>query len=214
MNNMFDSTFNELLQWFTDEHHLGVILVAQMGMTPEEIQLVIQTAEYVEAEQALITKKAYLMRCLGVQKHQLSLGAFGRIAHTEDHPLLWNFNYPYQQIYFNGTPNNVDELMIELNQLYGQHYGQHHGLVDDVNRSRPLGSILSAGYGLLGEMPQPMAEKVKALLAKHGLQVDFVESEIEAPPIPLRLLVLDDSYFVATLFSVDPMQGKNPTDAA
>lgn len=204
------SLLDKITAELQNDHHVGIMLVAQMGMTPEEIQLVVQTAYFDENDRSMTTTGGYIVRCLGVQEHRISLGIFHRLVYVDDHPLLWNFNSIYRQIYFRGTPENVDSLMLDLQQLYGQHYGLFRSLADDINRTRPLGSLLTAGYGLLGEMPAPMAERIKTVLERYGLTVDLVDSDDhEEPPMQFKLLVLDDSYFVLQLVSIDLIKDKN-----
>lgn len=202
-----DALLQEIVQTLDDDHKLGILLAAQVGGTPEEVQLILQTADFDEESKSIQPRRAFIIRCLGVQEHRLSLGLFNKMVHVEDHPLLWNHNFPYRQIYFRGTPENVDSLMLDLTQLFGQHYGPFRTLADQVNRSMPMGKLLTSGHGLLGEMPLPMAEKVQALLERYGLTVRLNPSEQEDPPISFQLLVMDDSFLIAQLYSVEPMEG-------
>lgn len=198
----------KLIETLHDDHKLGLILLAQMGGTPEEVQMMVQIADYDEEKDAIKPDpKVYLLRCLGVQEHRLSLGFFNRMVLVEDHPLLWHHNFPFQQIYFRGEPTNIDELMLALSQLYGQLYGKFRNLADDLNLAVPLGTLLAGGYGLLGEMPLPLANTVKSLLEQYGLTVNFVESETDEPP-GFKLLVMDDTYFIGQIFNAEPLQGR------
>lgn len=198
----------KLTETLQAEHKLGVLLAAQMGGTPEEIQVMLQVADY-DAEREAIKPEPtiYILRCLGVQEHRLSLGIFGSLVIVDEHPLLWHHNFPFQQIYFRGEPTNLDELMLALSQLYGQLYGKFRSLADDLNLAVPLGILLKGGYGLLGEMPQPLADIVKDLLERYGLTVNFVQAETEPPP-GFKLLAMDNSYFIAQLFNAEPLQAR------
>jgi hypothetical protein len=203
-----DPTLQQIFTELEADYSLGVLLTVQMGGTPEEVQLFLQSTEFDETNNTLRPTGNYVIRCLGVREHRVSVGLFNSIAYSEDHPVLWNHNYAFQEVYFNGTPDNVDSLMLDLTQLYGQHYGNFRTLADDINRMLPLGKLLSAGRGLLGEMPMPMVEKVKNLLESHGLAVNTIASEQMAPPVQHHLLVMDDSFFIAQLFSADPIEAK------
>jgi hypothetical protein len=204
-----DAVLDDIISTLEVEHKFGVLLAAQLGQTPQELQLIIQTADYDEEKAAITTQATYVIRCIGVEEHRLSLGIFNRLARVTDDPLLWNYNQPYHQIYFKGHFKNpaltADGLMLELTQLYTQHYGLFRNLAIDLNRMAPLETLLKAGHGLLGEMPAPMAAHVKTLLERYGLTVTLVETEREAPDFPYQLLVMDDSYFIATLFGADLM---------
>lgn len=206
-----DPTFLQLIDDLQAENRVGILLAAQMGGTPEEIQLIIQVADYEAEDDALRPKQAYVMRCFGVREQRLSLGLFGRMAYTADNALLWNHNELYHQVYFRGVPTDVNSLMLDLNQLYGQHYGPFRTLADDLNLARPLGSLLSTGYGLLGEMPEPMARYVVDILQRHNLKTGIIPAEQDRPPVEFQLLVMDDSFIIAQMYSVEPMRGKQPT---
>ena len=203
MTNKPDQILNELVAELEIDHVIGILLAVQMGATPQELQLVVQSADYDEETHAVTAKQGYVIRGIGVQEHRLSVGMFNRFIVIEDHPLLWNHNERYKQIYFNGTSEDADGFMLELNQLYGQHYGNMRNLADNINRMAPLGTLLGRGSGLLGEMPVPMAEKVKDLLERYGYEVNLLDSEQKDPPLQFKLLVIDDSYFIAQMYSVD-----------
>lgn len=209
MNNP-DILLQEVAAQLQSDDFLGILLAAQMGGTPEEIQLFLQVAAYDEGKDAITPQVVYAIRCLGVREQRLSLGLFNTMAHVlDDNPLLWNHNFPYQQVYFRGEVDAVDSLMLELNQLYGQYYGPFRNLVDDVNRALSLERLLTSGHGLLGEMPAPMAAHVAKLLDRYNLTVTLINPEQDAPPIKFQLLVFDDSFLIAQNFSAEQMQGKS-----
>ena len=205
-----DALLAEVIGQLQEDEHLGILLAAQMGGTPEEIQLILQVAAYDEEKDALSPQAMYLLRCLGVREQRLSLGLFNTMAGIEDHPLLWNHNDVYYQIYFKGVPDAVDTLMLELNQLYGKSYGPFRSLADDINRALPLGRLLASGHGLLGEMPASMAERVQNLFERYDVETNLIPSEGDPPPMQFQLLVMDDSFLIAQQFSIEPMQGRNP----
>jgi hypothetical protein len=205
-----DQSLQALVQQLQSDHYLGILLAAQMGGTPEEIQLFVQIAAYDEQKDAITPQVVYAVRCLGVREQRLSLGLFNTIVHVDqDNALLWNHNFTYQQVYFRGQVEAVDSLMLELNQLYGKHYGPFRSLADDINRALPLERLLSSGHGLVGEMPSPMAERVQQLFARYDLQTTIVAAEQDTPPVQFQLLVMDDSFLIAQRFSVEQMQGKH-----
>ena len=205
MNNAPDPVLTKILEELKPEHNLGVLLAAQMGGTPQEIQLILETTEYDEEKEALKPTGQYIIRAVGVLEQKLSLGLFNNLVLSTDSPILYRHNENIVQVYFKGQAQNIDALMLDLYQLYGQTYGQYRSMADEVNRSRPLGSLLSQEYGLLGEMPLPFAEKVKPLLARYNLEASYIESEDHRPPFKFQLLVMDDSYIIAQMFSSDPM---------
>ncbi|PJF43545.1 MAG: hypothetical protein CUN55_08540 [Phototrophicales bacterium] len=206
--NPFDTTLTTIADELKKQERVGILLAAQLGGTPEEIQLMIQLANYNEEDESLRPQGVYVVRCVGVREQRLSLGLFGTMAYSSDHPLLWNHNTLYHQVYFRGKPTDVNSLMLDLNQIYGQYYGPFRTLADDLNLARPLGQLLATGYGLLGEMPEPMAKKVVELLKRHGVQAHLLAADQKPPPIQFHLLVLDDSFIVAQMYSAEPLRGK------
>lgn len=204
-----DALLADVIQRLQDDEHLGILLAAQMGGTPEEIQLIVQVAAYDEPTDALRPESVFLLRCLGVREQRLSLGLFNVMASINEHPLLWNHSARYQQVYFRGEVVAADTLMLELNQLYGKHYGPFRSLADDINRALPLGRLLASGHGLLGEMPMPMAAHVKKLFERYDLEITLITTDQDAPPIDFQLLVMDDSFLIAQSFSIEPMQGRH-----
>lgn len=202
-----DSGLQEIIDLLDGDDYLGILLAAQMGGTPEEVQLIVQVASFDAETEAIQPQRVFILRCIGVQEQRLSLGLFNKMVYVEEHPLLWNHNAPYRQIYFRGKAENVDGLMLELTQVFGQFYGPMRSMADNLNRAMPLGALLDSGHGLLGEMPLPMAEKVQAVLERYSLKVSLGLSDLKDPPVDFKLLVLDDSFLIAQMYSVEPMEG-------
>lgn len=182
---------------------LGILLAAQLGGTPQEIQMILQTADYDEATEGITSTGQYVIRAIGVREHRVSLGLFGRIVTSTDHPLLYRHNEALLQIYFRGQPDNVDALMIDISQLYGQTYGADRNLADEINTSMPLSSLLTMGHGFFGEMPTTFAQQIQTVFERHGLSTNFIESQ--PAMMQHQMLVMDDSYVIAQLFSADPL---------
>ena len=210
---------DQLLGELAGEHDYGVLLVAQMGGVPNELQFIIETAQFDESAQGLRPQHDYIIRALGVREHRVSLGVFGRLAFPDDHPLLQHHNTPRVAIHFDGKPENVNELVLDLSQAYVSTFGQWRHLVDmadDINRAMPMVDLLNSGYGLLGTMPRPFAERVAKVLAHHNVPHSLSEdSTFDTPDEHGRsrraqLLLIDQSYIIALEFSVEQM-GKSTT---
>ncbi len=208
---------DQLLAELQGEQDYGVLLVAQMGGAPNELQLIIETAKYDEAAQGLRPQHNYIIRVLGVREHRVNLGVFGRLAFLDDHPLLYHHNTPKVAVYFDGQPKDLYELVLDISQAYVSTFGQWRHLVemtDDINRAKPMTDLLSSGYGLLGTMPRPLAERMTKVLEHHGLKVTLnedatFETEDEHGRSRLaKLLLIDQSYFIALDYSVEQMRTK------
>jgi hypothetical protein len=130
-------------------------------------------------------------------------------VHSLDNPLVAAHNDRTMVVTFKGQPANVDSLMIDLYQLYGQTYGIYDPtsrMADELNREQPLATLLSSGQGILGEMPETFALKVTKLLERHQIASQLDEMVVQNDhPLKRQSLVLDDSYIVAQFFSADPM---------
>lgn len=226
MTLQIDPSLTQILTTLSPEDHLGVLLAAQVGGTPQEVQIILQTTAYDEEREALKTLGQYIIRAIGVKEHRLSVGLFNTMILRDDNPLLYPHNWPMMEVYFQGKPANIDDLMLGINQLYGQTYGRYdpfRRMADELNTLQPLATLLNSGGGLLGTMPQPFAARMKSYLERLGLEVNLIEvaqghhhhegGEAEEshhqhhPPIKYQLLVMDDSYFIAQMFSADPMGG-------
>src|SRR5215207_5286341 len=95
-----------LLADLQGENDYGVLLVAQMGGVPNELQLIIETAHYDASVEGLRPQYDYVIRVLGAREHRVSLGVFGKLAFVDDHPLLYHHNTPKVAVYFDGKASN------------------------------------------------------------------------------------------------------------
>lgn len=207
-----DETLQTILDAIAPDDNLGVILAVQMGGTPQEVQILVQSTEYDAEKDAIRPTGQYIIRAIGVAEHHVAVGLFRNMVFSTDNALLHPFNSPVMRVHFTGTPQNVDSLMIDLNQLYGQTYGIYEPsrrMASEINSSLPLSDLLASGEGILAVMPAPFAEKAKKVLEQHGLSINLVEHQPEHEHdhqhIPMQSLIMDDSYFIAQMFSAEPM---------
>jgi hypothetical protein len=204
----------QLLSQLEGERKYGVLLVTQMGGVPNEVQLIVETAEFDEAVQGLRPQGNYIIRALGVSEHRITLGVFGSLKILDDHPLLYHHNTPRVEVHFDGKPKDMNELVLDISQAYVSTFGPWRHLVemdDDLNRTKPLVDLLAAGYGLLGTMPKPLAERMARVLAHHGVNASLAEdtsfeTEDDHGRSKLaKLLLIDHSYVIALDFSVEQL---------
>jgi hypothetical protein len=205
--------FNEL----GGETQYGVLLVAQMGGVPNEIQLIVETAVYDSSVEGLRPQNDYIIRALGVSEHRATLGVFGKAALLEDHLLLYHHNTPRVAVHFSGTADDVNDLVLDISQAYVSTFQEWRHLVempDDLNRALPLVDLLQRGVGLLGTMPKPLAERMARVLAHHGMSVSLAEdagfstTDDHGRSTLSKLLLIDSSYVIALDFSIEQMKGK------
>lgn len=206
---------DELLAALAGDHDVGVLLVAQMGGVPQELQLVIQTATYDEAVQGLREKAPYIVRVLGVREHRVSLGVFANLFFADEHPILHHYNEPMFQIDFKGRPADPNALVLDIQTAWGATFGPWRDIAEDVNREKPLFDLLQMGGGTLGTMPKPAAERMGRVLRHHEMETTLTEvdqgrdgADEHGRERKMKLLGIDDSYFIAYEFSVDEMQAR------
>jgi len=209
----------ELVNFLTSDNNVGVLLVTQMGGAPEELQLIIQTATYDESIKGLRERQAYIVRALGVKEHRVSLGVFNNLFIAAEHPILHHHNAARHKVNFEGQPDDANALVLDIQATYGAVFGPWRDLAEDLNREKPLFDLLQSGAGTLGIMPEPAANRVLKVFEHHNMTATLEQDEAErATPddddkasvfeTDLKLLALDDSYFVAYSFVVDHMNVK------
>lgn len=207
----FEDKREQLLVELDGDGKYGIFLAVQMGGVPQELQLIVQTAVFDEQAQGLRPRNQYVIRALGVVEHRVSLGVFGSLFIADEHPVLLHYNAPRATIEFEGQPDDVNELVLDINQAYLSTFGPWRELAKDINRSQPLVSLLTSGSGILGTMPKPGAERMARVLGHHGMQASLDESRMyderddHGRSTNMRLLGLDDSYLIALDFSVDEL---------
>jgi len=208
------SIHDQLISEVQGEQNYGVLLVAQMGGVPNELQLIVETARYDESVEGLRPQHDYVIRALGVREHRVNLGVFGNLTFSDDHPLLFHHNTPRVAVYFSGKPDNVNELVLDISQAYVSTFGPWRHLVDmaeDINRAMPMVDLFQSGYGLLGTMPKPLAERITKVLAHHNVEYSLTEDASFAATDEhgrsrlAKLLLIDQSYFIALDFSIELM---------
>jgi hypothetical protein len=159
--------------------------------------------------EGLRERERYIIRALGVREHRLSLGLFGRLVFTDDHPLLYPHNTPRVGVFFRGGVENVSEVVLDISQAHASTFGPWRHLADDVNTAQPLVDLLASGGGLLGEMPKPLAERMGRVFAHHGIEYKLIEDaafstvDEHGRSRLAKLLLIDQGYVIALDFSVD-----------
>ncbi len=195
----------QLMDEINDENGYGVFLMAQMDSVPDTLQFVIATTEYDAAVDGLRDKRRYVLRCLGVQEHRVSVGMFKTLRVEKDHPLTYEINSLPIGVFFRGEPDDPHELVLDIFQAYATTFGPWRSIPRYLNTSRPLVDLVQSGGDLLGEMPGQLAERIEKVLQHHNLETKLIEGEKQSGTPTVKALLLDDSYVVAMDFSVDEL---------
>ncbi|MCL4246714.1 MAG: hypothetical protein KJ065_01040 [Anaerolineae bacterium] len=204
----------QLLSELQRSEDYGILLAAQVGGVPNELQLIVETAVYDAAAEGLRPRNNYIVRALGVREHRITLGVFGSLQFTRDHPLLYHHNTPRFAVNFQGKPTRLHEASLDISQAYASTFGVWRHITEisaDINRAVPLVELLSSGEGLLGVMPKPLAERMVRVLEHHGMTATmqaaepFNETDEHGRSRLSELLLIDQTYIIALAFSVEIM---------
>lgn len=194
----------QLIEEISRENGYGVLLMAQMDSVPETLQFVIATTEYDDEAQGLRDNSRYIVRAVGVQEHRVSMGIFGHIRFPESHPLLYQYNEQPVGLFFRGSPDQPQELLLDLIQAYSGVMQEWRHIPTYLNMQQPLADLVRSGGGLLGEMPASLADGLERALQHHGLETHRVAGEKSDGPA-MKLMLLDDSYVLAMDFTIEEL---------
>ncbi len=198
----------QLIADFSKENAVGFLLMSQLDAIPETIQLVVAATELDDKVGGLRERANYVIRAIGVVEHRLSMGQFVTLKFAEDHPLLYRYNDTPCGLFFRGTPDDPNALLVDILQAYAMTFGPWRQIPEYLNQNKPLFSLLTSGGDLLGEMPKKLADNLVKALEAHKLETKVITDEgldkDEHGRSQLRkVLMLDDSYIIALDFSVD-----------
>jgi len=208
---------DQLLADMQGEDRHVALLVAQVGAMPTEIQLIVQTARYEEAVKGLHPIRSYIIRVVGATEHRVTnLGmTTSELAWVSDHPLLWQYTQAPAALFFRGQPDDAHALALELAQAHASTFRGWRHFPEYLNTEKPLYELLRSGGGLLGQMPQTLAEACVPVLEWHGLETKVLlgQSHTEQAQGPLKhqkleALLIGDSYFISYMFSVEEMAAR------
>lgn len=193
----------------------AAMLVAQVGGMPNELQLILETAQYDDEREGLRPLHNYIIRILGAIEHRIvNLGTtVASISMTEDHPLLYQYNQTPVALFVRGKPKDIDAVILDITQAHAQVFGLWRRFPEYINIEKPLYTMFAEGGGLLGQMPKPLADKLVTVLEKHNLETKIVEGQNPAdkntnPMLKqqkIKILFIGASYFISYAFSIDEL---------
>jgi hypothetical protein len=200
---MADPLFGQLFAEMQAEDAVGLLLAAQLTETPNDLQIVVRTTLFDKAVGGLRDQNQYLIKTVGLAEHQISLGLFDQIAFEDDHPLLYHYNTRRVRVFIGSRPTSPDAVIREIESAHTEVYDTWRELLMDLNKLSPPEQVFNAGFGLLGEMSQPFATAVAQVLAHHGVKYNVVAED--TPEVKMKLLSIDESYFVAADFTIEQL---------
>jgi hypothetical protein len=133
-----------------------------------------------------------------------------------EHPLLYQYTTPPTAVFFRGEPDNVDALTLDIAQAHAGVMQGWRQFPTYLNTGQPLSELFASGGGLVGQMPQPLAEKIVSVLAHHGLETKTAQDTAyidrhDNPALQqgtLKVLRIGGSFFVSYAFAFDEMKGR------
>jgi hypothetical protein len=193
----------------------AAMLVVQVGGMPNELQIIVETAQYDEEKEGLRPLHNYIVRILGVTEHRVvNLGTtVEQVRLLDDHPLLYQYNKTPVALFVRGIPTDINALILDIAQAHSEVFGLWRRFPDYMNIEKPLFTLFEEGGGLLGQMPKPLAEKLITVMEKHGIETKFIEGENPAdknknPMVDnqtIKALFIGSSYFISYAFSFEEM---------
>ena len=202
-------------QFFEDiagENRHAALLVAQVGGMPSELQLITQVAEYDEDAGGLRPIRSYIIRVSGAEEHRVvNLGTtVSEVKIHDEHPLLMQYNETPVAVFFKGVPEDTNAIVLDIAQAHATTFQGWREFPQYLNIAQPLETLFRSGGGLLGQMPQSLADAIVPVLEKHGLEqrVMMGEKPVSKMNQQHKVLVMGQSYFVSYAFSFDEMRGR------
>jgi hypothetical protein len=195
-----------------DENRQIALLVAQVGASPNEIQLLTEVAELDEKAGGLRPIRSYLIRVLGALEHRVvNLGTtVGTVKIETDHPLLYQYKQKPTAVFFRGKVENPDALTTDIAQAHATTFFPWRHFPEYLNTSQPLSTLFESGGGLIGNMPEALANRIIKVLEHHKLEHKITQDtpyvKLHDNPglleMEVKVLLFGASYFVSYGFSI------------
>lgn len=206
---------DNLFEDMNGDDRQAALLVVQVGGMPNELQLILETAQLDDDQEGLRPLHNYIVRILGVTEHRVvNLGTtVEHMALVDDHPLLYQYNKTPVALFVRGNPTDINAVILDIAQAHSEVFGLWRRFPEYMNIEKPLYTLFEEGGGLLGQMPKPLAEKLVAVMDKHGLETKLIEGENPAnknknPMVKnqnIQALFIGASYFISYAFSIEEM---------
>jgi hypothetical protein len=208
-------------QFFEDtagENRHAALLIAQVGAAPNELQLITQVAEYDELAEVLRPIRSYIIRALGILEHRIvNFGTTSNdIQLRDEHPLLHEYTKAPTAVFFRGEVKKPDSVVMDIAQAHATIFYPWRHFPQYLNMEKPLLTLFEEGGGLIGQMPEPLAERIIKVLEHHNLEHKTAQGtpyihQHDNPALlqsKLQVLIFGGSYFIAYGFSIQEMTGK------
>ena len=120
---------------------------------------------------------------------------------VEDHPLLREYQSPWESVYISSAPVEPDVFHRYMMNVIEVDLQPWRSSTRYFNQVIDLPSLLAGGFGLLFSGPAALAEKVSQLLAEAKIESTRLPGQKARPP--MKALILGRNYVIATNFRVE-----------
>jgi hypothetical protein len=135
---------------------------------------------------------------IGKLEHHFVSNHAERIEISDEHPVLLNYQHPWNEIYISSEPAKAGELTVELLRTVQSELGAWRSPAEYFNRDVELRQLLEGGFGLLFSGPDPLAAKVRHALSEA--EVRFTALPLKRREQQVRALVTGKNFVVANDF--------------
>ena len=152
--------------------------------------------------------------CSAVKEQSLSLGDHYGLEFFDDHVLLWPHTARRTLTSFYGKTDSPLAVVGALYQRHKELVGQWIPFHRFLNCSVELPELISGGFGMLAEGPEPLVLAYEDVMRAHGFSASHLDptkpvygggKERFSQKTPAVVLILDDSYVVAEQFIASPV---------
>ena len=152
--------------------------------------------------------------CSAVKEQSLSLGEHYGLEFFDDHVLLWPHSARRTSTSFYGKTESPLAVVGALYQRHKELVGEWHPFHRFLNPDVGLSELISGGFGMLAEGPEPLVLAYEDVMRAHGFSASHLDptkpvygggTERIGQNAPAYVLILDDSYVVAEQFVASPV---------
>ena len=187
-----------------DFEDFGSLRITNVQSDGDDLRLLLR----ITADEYPEIHKNWQVFCSAVREDSLSLGDHYDLQFFDDHVLLWPYLAPHTSTSFYGK---VQDPLTVIGALYQRHRDLVGGwlpLHRFLNSNIALPELISGGFGMLAEGPEPLVLAYEDVMRTHGFTTSHLDPR---KPVywggngwldqrPAFVLILDESYVVAEQF--------------
>ena len=145
--------------------------------------------------------ESWNVSCNWVVAHDFRWRKCGTLDLTFDHPVLWPHNAPKKELYFSSTPSNPPAVFGSLVEAFLELVGPWFPISYFFNNCVPTIQLLSGRHGLLASGPEPIIDRLAAVLDGYGVRHKTLPiaygKVVYNSDLQVRALVFDGAYVAA-----------------